>query len=209
MEKAYFLIRQHDTARRSALLFCCSEVRIFYKCFVKLKLIKLTKELTADTIKKNNIQKGVSSMAIDKENFISWLSSMTGDKPMAMASKLNASPSLISRYASGERRPTLAILKKIEAVYQIKLDVLRQKVIQYQPVLTDVMVDEGSKKDSQALRILELEEQLSRLRNPQFALLYSLEDRLPPATIEKLAEFIAIEIKFATANKRNHKGDEE
>ena len=146
-------------------------------------------------------------MSITEENFISWLSDMTAEKPIELANKLNVSPSLISRYASGERRPTLAVLKKIEAVYQIKLDVLRQKVIQYQPTDEDDITKRTNTADLQAQRILELEEQLSRLRNPKFALLYSLGDRLPRVSIEKLSEFIAIEIKYTNANHQN-KGDE-
>lgn len=146
-------------------------------------------------------------MAIDDENFITWLSDMTGDKPIELAAKLGVSPSLISRYASRERRPTLAVLKKIRDIYNINLDVLQQNVFQYQSSVDECNMNRATISDAQALKILELEEQLSRLKNPRFALSYSLKGRLPPSSIEKLMEIVHLEIKYTAMTNRNE-GDE-
>ena len=143
-------------------------------------------------------------MAIDDENFITWLSDMTGGKPIELAAKLGVSPRLISRSASRERRPTLAVLKKIRDTYNINLDVLQQKVLQYQ---SSVDEDHPAISDAQAQKILELEERLSRLKNPRFALSYSLTGRLSPSSIEKLIEIVHLEIKYTAMTNRNE-GDE-
>ena len=134
-------------------------------------------------------------MAIGEENFISWLCEVTGDRSVEVAGRIDVSPSLISRYASGERRPTLAVLKKIRDVYGIHLDVLQQKISQYQPDVGSGGAPAASAGDGSA-RILELEERLSRLRNPRSALIYCLGGRMPQASIDKLADIVQLELKY-------------
>ena len=137
-----------------------------------------------------------------KENFVSWLMEITGDKPIEIANKTEVSPSLLSRYASCERRPTLAVLKKINAVYEINIDVLREKAELFRSKLRG---DSDGDKDEKSRRLLELEEQLSTLRNPRFALIYSLRGKLSQTQIEKLIEIVMLELKYApVSNEANN-----
>ena len=132
-----------------------------------------------------------------QKSFIHWLKKTTGDSQDEMAVKLKVSPSLISRYASGERRPTELLVERIAEIYGLSLDLVRAQV--EQTLESNGWVDKNS-EDLAAKwkqRALELEAKLLSLKEPKVALQHALLGVLSGETIDKLADIIALEIKYA------------
>ena len=130
------------------------------------------------------------------KNFIYWLKKTTGDSQEVMATKLQVSPSLISRYASGERRPTELLIERIAETYSLSPDLVRAQIEQ-------TLHENGWNENAAVnevnwkIRAMQLETKLLELKDPVEALKYSLAGQLPEKTIEKLSEMIALEIRYA------------
>ena len=131
------------------------------------------------------------------KSFIHWLKKTTGDSQDEMAAKLKVSSSLISRYASGERRPTELLVERIAETYGLSLELVRFQV--EQTLESNGWTDKNG-EDSAAKwkrQALELESKLLSLKEPRMALRHALSGVLPAETIDKLADVIALEIKYA------------
>ena len=155
-------------------------------------------------------------MGSSSENIILWLREVSGLTQNEIAEKLGVSASLISKIAKGERGTSVEFLKKVAAKFQLPLETVYEKAglleekdeyTHYNPFLRESSSDKNYEpevknslsngRDFDCLQKLkELEEKLYKLRNPRYALEYSLQGKLPPKVIEKLIKIVELEIRY-------------
>ena len=155
-------------------------------------------------------------MGSNSEKFILWLREVTGLTQNEIAEKLGVSASLISKIAKGERGTSVEFLKKVAAKFQLPLETVYEKAgllderdeySYYNPFLLERNTLKSyepavlySKSYNEELdyprKIKELEEKLYKLRNPRYALEYSLQGKLPLKVIEKLIKIVELEIRY-------------
>ena len=130
----------------------------------------------------------------DQIAFLVWLLTTTQLSQADLARKLGISTSLMSRLLRGERRLTLALLRRIAEVFGLpEAEVFgRAGVLQTSPLMAPAMVDEDTADDRGAA----LQKQLEDLRDPANALAWSLQGKLPDRSIEKLQHMVELELKY-------------